>query len=338
MDTNTDVSAIPGQQQARQTSTNYSPNYADRRSKVSKMQSKYTPELMYRRRFTSVGLVKTIEDDDTGQKGMPREERLGRKVEAALDDENYLLSRQVRSINCPLRYTFCMVVKPFSVFSFFSDDDTYATKSLFFQVIVVRNGSSLPGMSELRDNWEDSPHVFEQLWRAVFTKGKRIRMFSAKKGTLRVQPDVSMKISEYHAYLRMGTACPHYPMNVIEWNVAAAVGFVTMPNVINYKSLGRMLRLRDEHMRDIYPKNATEEEQKCAREYRLLDPVDSIGNYCMMSQKGCQTDFHYDVSATSVCYNVKYGSKKFCIIPYSKNNLRLYEKWNKQMSINADDK
>ncbi|XP_054936692.1 lysine-specific demethylase 2B [Physeter macrocephalus] len=49
--------------------------------------------------------------------------------------------------------------------------------------------------------------------------------------------------------------------------------------------------------------------------------------YCLMSVKGCFTDFHIDFGGTSVWYHVFRGGKIFWLIPPTLHNLALYEEW-----------
>ncbi|XP_073532381.1 lysine-specific demethylase 2B isoform X3 [Phyllobates terribilis] len=52
-----------------------------------------------------------------------------------------------------------------------------------------------------------------------------------------------------------------------------------------------------------------------------------VKKYCLMSVKGCFTDFHIDFGGTSVWYHVLRGGKVFWLIPPTGHNLQLYEEW-----------
>ncbi|XP_067253659.1 lysine (K)-specific demethylase 2Bb isoform X2 [Chanodichthys erythropterus] len=52
-----------------------------------------------------------------------------------------------------------------------------------------------------------------------------------------------------------------------------------------------------------------------------------VQRYCLMSVKGCFTDFHIDFGGTSVWYHVFKGRKVFWLIPPNTHNLSLYEDW-----------
>ncbi|XP_067289341.1 lysine (K)-specific demethylase 2Bb isoform X2 [Pseudorasbora parva] len=52
-----------------------------------------------------------------------------------------------------------------------------------------------------------------------------------------------------------------------------------------------------------------------------------VQRYCLMSVKGCFTDFHIDFGGTSVWYHVFKGRKIFWLIPPNSHNLSLYEDW-----------
>ncbi|VVC93061.1 unnamed protein product, partial [Leptidea sinapis] len=68
---------------------------------------------------------------------------------------------------------------------------------------------------------------------------------------------------------------------------------------------------------------------------RLIDWVETVWprhlkdqqKYCLMSVKGCYTDFHIDFGGTSVWYHILRGAKVFWLIPPTERNLQLYEKW-----------
>ena len=49
--------------------------------------------------------------------------------------------------------------------------------------------------------------------------------------------------------------------------------------------------------------------------------------YCLTSTSGCYTDFHVDFGGTSVWYHVLMGKKVFLLVPPTRNNMILYEKW-----------
>ncbi|KAG8434857.1 hypothetical protein GDO86_012992 [Hymenochirus boettgeri] len=52
-----------------------------------------------------------------------------------------------------------------------------------------------------------------------------------------------------------------------------------------------------------------------------------VQKYCLMSVRGCYTDFHIDFGGTSVWYHILRGGKVFWIIPPTDENLDLYEHW-----------
>ncbi|XP_074640784.1 lysine-specific demethylase 2B-like isoform X2 [Tubulanus polymorphus] len=52
-----------------------------------------------------------------------------------------------------------------------------------------------------------------------------------------------------------------------------------------------------------------------------------VQKYCLMSVKGCYTDFHVDFGGTSVWYHILHGEKVFWLIPPTNENLNLYEDW-----------
>ncbi|XP_043938154.1 lysine-specific demethylase 2A-like [Protopterus annectens] len=66
-----------------------------------------------------------------------------------------------------------------------------------------------------------------------------------------------------------------------------------------------------------------------------------VQKYCLMSVKGCYTDFHVDFGGTSVWYHVHRGGKVFWLVPPTPENLEMYENWvlsGKQGDIFLGDK
>ncbi|XP_056288419.1 lysine-specific demethylase 2B isoform X1 [Pseudoliparis swirei] len=69
-------------------------------------------------------------------------------------------------------------------------------------------------------------------------------------------------------------------------------------------------------------------DMKYPKVQRALHTVDLIHlMYCLMSVKGCYTDFHIDFGGTSVWYHVFKGQKVFWLVPPTPHNLALYEDW-----------
>ncbi|XP_068111653.1 lysine-specific demethylase 2A isoform X2 [Hyperolius riggenbachi] len=66
-----------------------------------------------------------------------------------------------------------------------------------------------------------------------------------------------------------------------------------------------------------------------------------VQKYCLMSVRGCYTDFHVDFGGTSVWYHILRGGKVFWLIPPTDKNLEMYENWllsGKQGDIFLGDK
>lgn len=59
----------------------------------------------------------------------------------------------------------------------------------------------------------------------------------------------------------------------------------------------------------------------------LISLLFSFHRYCLMSVKGCYTDFHIDFGGTSVWYHILRGGKVFWLIPPTERNIQLYEEW-----------
>ncbi|VVC24414.1 Zinc finger, PHD-type,Leucine-rich repeat, cysteine-containing subtype,JmjC domain,Leucine-rich [Cinara cedri] len=76
----------------------------------------------------------------------------------------------------------------------------------------------------------------------------------------------------------------------------------------------------------VWPKHLKESQTESTN---VIDDMmyPKVQKYCLMSVKGCYTDFHIDFGGTSVWYHILTGSKVFWLIPPSEENIKFYEKW-----------
>lgn len=76
----------------------------------------------------------------------------------------------------------------------------------------------------------------------------------------------------------------------------------------------------------VWPKHLKEQQHDSTNAIdEMMYP--KVQKYCLMSVKGCYTDFHVDFGGTSVWYHIVKGSKVFWLIPPTERNLNLYEQW-----------
>uniref|UniRef100_A0A2S2R0T4 [histone H3]-dimethyl-L-lysine(36) demethylase n=1 Tax=Sipha flava TaxID=143950 RepID=A0A2S2R0T4_9HEMI len=76
----------------------------------------------------------------------------------------------------------------------------------------------------------------------------------------------------------------------------------------------------------VWPKHLKESQTESTN---VIDDMmyPKVQKYCLMSVKGCYTDFHIDFGGTSVWYHILKGSKVFWLIPPTEQNFKLYEQW-----------
>ncbi|XP_058808657.1 jmjC domain-containing histone demethylation protein 1-like [Phymastichus coffea] len=76
----------------------------------------------------------------------------------------------------------------------------------------------------------------------------------------------------------------------------------------------------------VWPKHLKESQVESTN---LLEDMmyPKVQKYCLMSVKGCYTDFHVDFGGTSVWYHILKGGKIFWLIPPTEKNLSLYQQW-----------
>jgi hypothetical protein len=67
---------------------------------------------------------------------------------------------------------------------------------------------------------------------------------------------------------------------------------------------------------------------RCAPELPAgLCPVVGVTKFLVLSDPGCQTNFHVDLTATAVSYVILTGTKEVALVSPTEENLRLYRKW-----------
>ncbi|XP_071057273.1 jmjC domain-containing histone demethylation protein 1 isoform X2 [Onthophagus taurus] len=93
----------------------------------------------------------------------------------------------------------------------------------------------------------------------------------------------------------------------------------------NYVQSPTIVRLLD-WVDCVWPRHLKESQTEATN---VLDDMKypKVQKYCLMSVKGCYTDFHVDFGGTSVWYHILKGCKVFWLIPPTKHNLDLYERW-----------
>ncbi|CAH2052035.1 unnamed protein product, partial [Iphiclides podalirius] len=93
----------------------------------------------------------------------------------------------------------------------------------------------------------------------------------------------------------------------------------------NYVQAPRIVRMID-WVETVWPRHLKDQQTESTN---ALDDMmyPKVQKYCLMSVKGCYTDFHIDFGGTSVWYHILRGAKVFWLIPPTEKNLQLYEKW-----------
>ncbi|XP_056387087.1 lysine-specific demethylase 2A isoform X2 [Hyla sarda] len=77
---------------------------------------------------------------------------------------------------------------------------------------------------------------------------------------------------------------------------------------------------------NIWPRHLKERQTESTNSIQEMQ-YPKVQKYCLMSVKGCYTDFHVDFGGTSVWYHILRGGKVFWLIPPTDQNLEMYENW-----------
>jgi hypothetical protein len=107
----------------------------------------------------------------------------------------------------------------------------------------------------------------------------------------------------------------YHPMNVLDVPLADSVLMpLEMPVVLtNQLSFGHILM--------------TSPLYQTVPESPAVELVKGVSKYALMSEAGCQTNFHQDFSGTSVMYVLLFGRKSFFVVSPSQNNCERLKKW-----------
>jgi len=93
----------------------------------------------------------------------------------------------------------------------------------------------------------------------------------------------------------------------------------------NYVSAPRVVRQID-WVDNVWPRHFKEDQDEATNALNKMK-YPKVQKYCLMSVKGCYTDFHIDFGGTSVWYHILKGQKVFWLIPPTDANLKAYEDW-----------
>ncbi|XP_044152535.1 lysine-specific demethylase 2A isoform X2 [Bufo gargarizans] len=77
---------------------------------------------------------------------------------------------------------------------------------------------------------------------------------------------------------------------------------------------------------NIWPRHLKERQTESTNSIQEMQ-YPKVQKYCLMSVRGCYTDFHVDFGGTSVWYHILRGGKVFWLIPPTDQNLEMYENW-----------
>ncbi|XP_031804390.1 lysine-specific demethylase 2B [Sarcophilus harrisii] len=132
------------------------------------------------------------------------------------------------------------------------------------------------------------------------------------------QKGTEMSMSQFVRYYEMPENQREKLYNVIslEFSHTKLENLVKRPNVIDLV----------DWVDNMWPQHLKEKQTESTNLIAEMK-YPKVKKYCLMSVKGCFTDFHIDFGGTSVWYHVFRGKKIFWLIPPTWHNLELYEEW-----------
>ncbi|XP_068937687.1 lysine-specific demethylase 2B isoform X2 [Petaurus breviceps papuanus] len=132
------------------------------------------------------------------------------------------------------------------------------------------------------------------------------------------QKGTEMSMSQFVRYYEMPESQREKLYNVIslEFSHTKLENLVKRPNVIDLV----------DWVDNMWPQHLKEKQTESTNLIAEMK-YPKVKKYCLMSVKGCFTDFHIDFGGTSVWYHVFRGKKIFWLIPPTLHNLGVYEEW-----------
>ncbi|XP_042193617.1 lysine-specific demethylase 2B isoform X3 [Callorhinchus milii] len=132
------------------------------------------------------------------------------------------------------------------------------------------------------------------------------------------QKGIEMSMSQWVRYYETPEAEREKLYNVIslEFSHTKLENLVKRPTVVDLVDWVDNMWPRHLKEKQIEPTNAIAEMK-----------YPKVQKYCLMSVKGCYTDFHIDFGGTSVWYHILRGGKVFWLVPPTVHNLEIYEEW-----------
>uniref|UniRef100_A0A8C6YFN0 Lysine-specific demethylase 2B n=1 Tax=Naja naja TaxID=35670 RepID=A0A8C6YFN0_NAJNA len=132
------------------------------------------------------------------------------------------------------------------------------------------------------------------------------------------QKGIEMSMAQFVRYYETPEAEREklYNMISLEFSHTKLANIVKRPNVVDLV----------DWVDNMWPRHLKERQTESTNAI-LEMKYPKVKKYCLMSVKGCFTDFHIDFGGTSVWYHVFRGGKIFWLIPPTLQNLELYEEW-----------
>ncbi|XP_054853019.1 lysine-specific demethylase 2B isoform X2 [Eublepharis macularius] len=132
------------------------------------------------------------------------------------------------------------------------------------------------------------------------------------------QKGIEMSMSQFVRYYETPESEREKLYNVIslEFSHTKLASIVKRPNVVDLV----------DWVDNMWPRHLKERQTDATNVISEMK-YPKVKKYCLMSVKGCFTDFHIDFGGTSVWYHVFRGGKIFWLIPPTLQNLELYEEW-----------
>ncbi|KAJ1523891.1 hypothetical protein ONE63_010445 [Megalurothrips usitatus] len=130
------------------------------------------------------------------------------------------------------------------------------------------------------------------------------------------QKNVEMNMKDWQRYYENPDRDQLLNVISLEFSHTKLENYVRSPNIV------RQIDWVD----NVWPRHLKEQQHESTN---AIDDMmyPKVQKYCLMSVKGCYTDFHVDFGGTSVWYHIIKGSKVFWLIPPTERNMNLYEQW-----------
>nr|XP_054749214.1 lysine-specific demethylase 2A-like isoform X1 [Lytechinus pictus] len=208
----------------------------------------------------------------------------------------------------------------------FTLDDKLTTDRYNFPMVKTMSSQDFT-LQWLQENGFDTPLLFKESTHldirtpdSTFTVSD-VKQFVGSRRVVDVmdvntQKGIEMTMAQFARYYESPDRKELYNVISLEFSHTRLADAVQQPKVVR----------QIDWVNNVWPRHLIDTQRDSTNILAEMK-YPKVQKYCLMSVKGCYTDFHVDFGGTSVWYHILRGSKVFWLIPPTDENLETYETW-----------